>query len=248
MAIASFPPTHLKLTTHHPPLHPHPQLDNTYIIYTSDNGYHLGQFGIPIDKRQPYESDLRVPMYVRGPGIKPATKITSSFALNIDVAPTVLELAGVPKHMVQSFNFDGQSLKSLLIEGETSRDTQFLVEYYGEEVDGCWAYLENDFKENHSFDLYDGVNCGLRGPTSFKTSPLWDGTETFSTIQDATNNTYACVRSIDDDADFQYCEWDSGEVEAFDLVEDFWQLKNLAVGMTEEEVEVWHDKLVKLRK
>ena len=45
-------------------------LDKTFIIYTSDNGYHLGQFGIPIDKRQAYESDVRVPFIVKGPGIK----------------------------------------------------------------------------------------------------------------------------------------------------------------------------------
>uniref|UniRef100_A0A3B4AWF5 N-acetylglucosamine-6-sulfatase n=1 Tax=Periophthalmus magnuspinnatus TaxID=409849 RepID=A0A3B4AWF5_9GOBI len=47
------------------------ELNNTYIFYTSDNGYHTGQFSLPIDKRQLYEFDIRIPLLVRGPGIKP---------------------------------------------------------------------------------------------------------------------------------------------------------------------------------
>lgn len=85
------------------------QLDNTYIFFTSDNGYHLGEHRLLAGKNTPFEEDIRVPLLVRGPGIRAGTVI-DELTGNIDLAPTFAELAGVtPPDFV-----DGRSLVPLL--------------------------------------------------------------------------------------------------------------------------------------
>jgi len=70
------------------------QSDNTYFIFSSDNGYHLGQFGLAFDKRQLYEEDIRVPLLVAGPGI-PAGVVSRLPTMHIDLAPTILAMMGI---------------------------------------------------------------------------------------------------------------------------------------------------------
>ncbi|XP_030827907.1 N-acetylglucosamine-6-sulfatase isoform X5 [Strongylocentrotus purpuratus] len=84
-------------------------IDNTYIIFSSDNGFHLGQFSLPNDKRQLYEFDIRVPLIIRGPGISPGTT-SKQIAVNIDIMPTIVEMAtgSAPSEV------DGISLMPLL--------------------------------------------------------------------------------------------------------------------------------------
>eukprot|EP01113_Clastostelium_recurvatum_P050935 TRINITY_DN9781_c0_g1_i1.p1 TRINITY_DN9781_c0_g1~~TRINITY_DN9781_c0_g1_i1.p1 ORF type:complete len:521 (-),score=92.76 TRINITY_DN9781_c0_g1_i1:103-1665(-) len=68
-------------------------LNNTYIFYTSDHGYQLGQHRLWNLKSVSYEESIRIPLFVRGPGITPGSK-TRDIALNIDFASTWLDLAG----------------------------------------------------------------------------------------------------------------------------------------------------------
>lgn len=67
--------------------------NDTYIIFTSDNGYHIGQFAQAFDKRQPYETDVRVPFIISGPNIPPKTIYDNPVAL-IDIFPSILTKAG----------------------------------------------------------------------------------------------------------------------------------------------------------
>jgi len=85
------------------------QLDNTLIIFTSDNGYFFGEHHLG-DKRGAYEESIRVPLLMRYPKLIQPTSRLSELALNIDIAPTALELAGV---QIPS-NVDGKSLVGVL--------------------------------------------------------------------------------------------------------------------------------------
>jgi len=103
------------------------QLDNTYVFFASDNGFHLGEHRLPHGKLSPYEEAIRVPLVVRGPGV-PAGRVEDRLALNTDLAPTFAELAGAA---TPGF-IDGRSLMPLL-RGEVPAEWRqtILVEAFG---------------------------------------------------------------------------------------------------------------------
>jgi arylsulfatase A-like enzyme len=99
---------------------------NTIVIYTSDQGFFLGDHGL-FDKRFMYEESIRMPFLVRWPArIKPGTK-SDAMALNIDFAPTFLDVAGLPP----SPEMQGRSLSPVLL-GRTPSDwrTSMYYRYY----------------------------------------------------------------------------------------------------------------------
>ena len=99
---------------------------NTVVVYTSDQGFFLGDHGL-FDKRFMYEESIRMPFLVRWPaGIKPGTR-SDALALNIDFAPTLLEAAGLP----MSAEMQGRSLLSVL-RGRAPSDwrTSMYYRYY----------------------------------------------------------------------------------------------------------------------
>lgn len=102
--------------------------DDTVIVYTSDNGYYLGEH-CSGDKRSLYEESLRVPMLVRYPRLFGKGRVVDQMVLNIDLAPTFLDLAGVPipKEM------QGASWKEIAAGRPPANwRTSFFAEYYKE--------------------------------------------------------------------------------------------------------------------
>ncbi len=99
---------------------------DTLVIYTTDNGFFLGEHGW-YDKRFMYEPALRLPLLVRYPRGAHAGRVESRFALNIDYAPTMLDIAGV----AAPGSMQGRSLRPLL-EGQAPGDwrTSMLYTYY----------------------------------------------------------------------------------------------------------------------
>ena len=84
-------------------------LESTYILFTSDNGFHYGEHRLGPGKTTSYDEDIRVPLFIRGPGIAKGGVI-DEIVLNIDVAPTLAELAGLPAPSA----LDGRSFVPLL--------------------------------------------------------------------------------------------------------------------------------------
>ena len=100
---------------------------NTVVIFTSDNGYFLGEHQLG-DKRSAYEESIRVPLIVRWPGVAGAGTISDELVLNIDLAPTILDITGVPGHAMQ-----GNSLQTLLAGQPAPWRQAFLYEYFQED-------------------------------------------------------------------------------------------------------------------
>ena len=141
------------------------ELDKTVVIFSSDNGYFMGEHTFK-DKRLAYENSMRVPMLIRYPKFFKAKSVISEQCLNIDVAPTILEMAGIEKPDYMQ----GESMLGLL-NGEANEDWRksFLFEYY---KDTEWPHagpnqvavrtmefkLVESFIENDIDELYDLVN------------------------------------------------------------------------------------------
>lgn len=97
--------------------------DSTIIFFTSDNGWLNGEHRVPFGKGLPYEESIREPLLIEGPGIPHGLTI-EKMAVNIDYAPTIVELA----HAVAGRVMDGRSLLALIKDPSISWRNDFLIE------------------------------------------------------------------------------------------------------------------------
>jgi hypothetical protein len=140
------------------------QLGNTYVFFTSDNGYMSGNHRFPSGKDAPYEESIRVPLFVRGPGV-PAGVTLPHDVSNVDLAPTLAELG-----QAQAPTFvDGRSLAPLLTATPTPLSSwrqDLLMEHEPADPNGLpsWFALRNsrekyvDYPANAEEEYYDLVN------------------------------------------------------------------------------------------
>ena len=110
------------------------QLDDTCIVFLGDNGFFFGEHGLTVERRFAYEEGIRTPFLVRYPPRINAGATVDAMVIALDIAPTLIELAGGrPGAHVQ-----GQSFLPLLDGRDASLRRSFLIEYYSE---GAWPWL-----------------------------------------------------------------------------------------------------------
>jgi len=136
------------------------ELDNTYVVFTTDNSTHMGEhqwFGYHGAKSTPYEEAANVPMFVRGPGVR-AGSASGELILNNDLAPTFARIAGLdPPYFV-----DGRSLLPVWKQSNTSWRTAILNEWpvgdsgpipaYRASITSRYTYVEYGTNEKEFYD------------------------------------------------------------------------------------------------
>lgn len=120
------------------------ELSNTYLIFTSDNGYFLGEHRMVEGKVLPYEPSLRVPLVMRGPGIPHGQVRTDPFMIP-DFAPTFLQIAGVPPKK----RIDGVSMLDVAEHGDRGWTRGILTETGPREVRGSTSESPNFQVKQH---------------------------------------------------------------------------------------------------
>ena len=162
-------------------------LDDTWIFYSTDNGFHVGQHRMQPGKQSPYEEDLNIPMIVRGPGVTKGES-TDLITSHADLAPTFLELAGASAP--DDFILDGQAMPLPSAQA---------AQYFEDTRDA----------EGTSFDLrQEQVNVehwGIHIPEG-----------KYGMIE-YSQNTYKAMRLVSDGFNVQYTVWCTGEHELYNL-------------------------------
>lgn len=136
--------------------------ENTIVIYMSDQGFYMGEHGW-YDKRWMYEESFRTPMVARFPQLIKAQQSSDSFVMNVDIAPTLLELAGVEIPA----DIQGKSFVSVLKNPKKKIRKNVFYHYYenGEHAVSPHFGVRNDrykivryYKRYNGWELYDLKN------------------------------------------------------------------------------------------
>ena len=221
------------------------ELDDTYVVFTSDHGFHLGQFGMVGTKELPYDTDVRVPFFARGPGL-PANVTrgrADGFAALVDLAPTWYDLAGgdpssIGRDAPGAPPFDGTSLLPMLEGRAAVARADVIMEHQGQYSTGCSI--------NGGVVIGAGPLCDVLGPGALAGPPYFEGSdEQFCKCHDAGNNSWACVRTLTSDLNRLFCRIGTSPLdpvhmrphyEEYDLASDPWAITNRIDHLSDQHI------------
>jgi len=177
------------------------RLRNTYVIFTSDNGFFFGEHRLIGGKFLAYEPSTHLPFLIRGPHIRAGTE-SNELVGNVDVAPTVLELAGVEADK----SLDGRSITPFLHDPELTTLRPYLFESFVE-----------------SSDVVEAGAIAEPGDQSSSTTARARSSAGATASILAPPKDYEGIRL----GPYKYIAWPDGEKELYDLEKDPYELNNI---------------------
>jgi N-acetylglucosamine-6-sulfatase len=175
------------------------RLRNTYVVFTSDNGFFYGEHRLTGGKFLAYEPATHMPLLIRGPGIKPGSA-TGEISANVDIAPTILELAGAQADK----SIDGRSLVPNLLDPDLRTRRPILFE---------------SFVETNDVEAQGGQPLAAASRSRARRAA---GSDEASASLVAPPKDYIGIRL----GPYKYIEWPNGEKELYDINKDPYELNN----------------------
>ncbi len=223
-------------------------LDNTYILFSADHGYHLGNWRLPQEKMWPFETDVRIPFYMRGPGIAAGSTV-DVMALNLDIAATLLDFAGLDVPA----SYDGRSMRPLVV--SDAGDDAVTANAKMEAARDAWrTKTVISFAEgaNQYWHAVSAIGAGdVDDPQATTPAPQKSNSGLPYTF-DNPENQWRMLRVANSTHDFALVEWDPKFVfddiaftALYDVNKDPHQLHNIWTDISTEEQALWHSDLVR---
>lgn len=193
------------------------KLRNTYILFTSDNGFFYGQHRLVGGKFLAYEPSTHLPLIIRGPGIKPDSS-TGQMVNTVDIAPTILELAGVTPDK----SIDGVSMVPYMKDPSLRSRRPLLFESFVQTND---VEQDGSGEEPTATERTDAGKAtgklGLKGLSARPATASKNPAATASEVAPPKN--YYGIRL----GPYKYIEWPDGEKELYDINKDPYELNNI---------------------
>jgi len=194
------------------------RLRNTYIIFTSDNGFFFGQHRLVGGKFLAYEPSTHLPLIIRGPGIKPDTS-TGQLVNTIDIAPTILELAEVAPDK----SIDGVSMVPYMKEPTLRSRRPLLFESFVQ-TDDVEQNGQASAEEPAATERTDaGPASGKLGLKGISARAVTGKNPAAHASEVAPPKNYYGIRL----GPYKYIEWPDGEKELYDINKDPYELNNI---------------------